>query len=489
LSELHQQAINYVYLQVLQKLQCHYSHRQRLALEQLIGRTILAAGGPERLSAFRVMVAHNGGRESSQVVAFLRAAQLSLALRCGQTFVLRIVTCRQETLAEPATGNLRRLYCALFVDDDPRVETLLADEHEASTFSLPDPGTAPLPGPRRIDLLMAGQITGGDARATFCHLDHQRYAQSLQHGLSWGSGASALVRLESPRQRHQYQLWARQVSRRAQSLQHAAQGEVADELVRSFCTLNAGLGKPPCVPRTVKSLDLNDLMGEILDTPSMPLLEFLGFRLTDLSGAVGLVDCAHPLLLAHIAGLRAEGLTLLDYRDGVEHYLNLAGVLLRERKLPQPLIRAGLASYATKAALVAHRKRANALLKARYGLGEKQLLCMLFAPFVDQAAGLGRYLRHCHQSMPRALPYMHRALCGEEVPKPVEQWLTDVSGLPLAHLRRLYGMARVHVDDNQTLLAQVRHWPLSHRGPRGLHPVTGLPALRATPPAAGSADV
>jgi hypothetical protein len=481
LSELHQQAINYVYLQVLQKLQCHYSHRQRLALEQLIARIILGAGGPGGLGGYRVMVAHTGGRESTQAVAFLRAAQLSLTVRCGQTFLLRIVTCRQETMTEPTAGNLRRLYAALFVEDDPRVETLLASDHEVSSFSLPDVELAPLSAMRRMNLLMAGQITGGDARATFCHLDHQRYVNGLQCSLGWGDSVHAQVRLESPRQRHQYRLWSRQVARRTQSLEQ--QREVDAPLLQSFLELRAGLGQSARLPRSVKSLALDDLMDEILDTPSMPLLEFLGFRLTGMGAAVGHANGAHPLLLAHMAGLRAEALTLLDYRDGVEHYLNLAGPLLRQRKLPQALIRVALGGYATKAALVSHRKRANALLTARYGLHEQQLVCMLFAPFVNQGAGLSRYLRHCHHSMPRALPYIHSALRGETVPMPVEQWLTESSGLPLTRLRALYGMARVHVDDDQALLANSPHWPLSDRGLRGLHPVTGFPTVPPCQPA------
>jgi hypothetical protein len=481
LSELHQQAINYVYLQVLQKLQCHYSHRQRLALEQLIARIILEAGGPGRLGGLRIMVAHNGGRESTQAVAFLRAAQLSLTVRCAHTFLLRIVTCRQESLAEPSAGNLRRLYSALFVEEDPRVETLLANDHEVTPFSLPDVGLEPLSAMRRTDLLMAGQITGGDARATFCHIDHQRYANSLQLGLGWGAGANALVRIESARERRQYWLWSRQVGRRVQSLQQ--QREVNAPLLQSFLELRAGLGQSARPPQAVQSLMLDDLMDEILDTPCMPLLEFLGFRLPDLGAAVSLADFAHPLLLAHIAGLRSEALTLLDYRDGVEHYFNLSRPLLVRRKLPQALMRIALGGHASKAALVAHRKRANALLAARYGLGEKHLVCMLFAPFVDQGAGLARYLRQCLHSTPQALPYMHSALRGDPVPKPVEQWLTECSGLPMARLRQLYGMARVHVDDDQALLANTQHWPLSHRGARGLHPVTGLPALPPCPSA------
>lgn len=472
MSELHQQAINYVYLQVLQKLQCHYSHRQRLALEELIRRIILAAGGHEQLRDYKIMVAHNGGRDTTQAVAFLRAAQLSLPLRYGQSFKLRIVTCHQGPLGDPITRNLERLYAALFVEDDPRVETLLADEHGVTAFPAPDPAVQPQPAPPCLDLLMAGQLTGADTRATFCHIDHQRHARALQRSLNWDGGVNALVRLETPRQRNQYLLWSRQISRRAQALDHH---RVPDSLAQSLRELQLGLGETPCMPPRVQSLTLHDLMGEVLAAPSIPLLEFLGFHLGGMSGAVRQADYAHPILLAHIAGLRAEALTLLDYRDGVEHYLTLAEPHLRHSLLPDSLVRTALAGYNGKT-LATHRKRANALLQSRYGLGETQLVCMLFAPFVDHGAGLARYLQHCHQSMPLALPYLHNALRGESVPKPVEQWLTQYSGLPLSHLRKLYTMARVHVDDDPVRLANTQHWPVARRGMSGLHPVTGLPA-------------
>ena len=482
MSEIHQQAIDYVYLQVLQKLQCHYSHRQRLALEELIRRVTEAAGGHGRLGQFKVMIAHNGGRDSTQAVAFLRAAQLSLPLRCGQTFDLRIVTPRQDAVTEPASSNLQRLYAALFIQEDPRVEALMADEHQVQAFALPDRGLDPMPDEQRHALLMAGQLTGGDIRATFCHADHQRLARGLRRSLSWRGEVGALVRLEPPRQRNQYLLWSRQVGRRAQALHGQCSESASPAMLQSLRELQSGLGEIPCMPATTRSLQVHDLMDELLAAPSMELMDFLGFRLKDLAGAVYESQYAHPLLLAHITGLRAQCLTLLDYRDGIEHYLSLVAPVLRQRRVPEATVCDLLACFTLKGALTGHRKRANALLAARYGLSEAQLVCMLFAPFVEEGAGLSRYLQHCHPRLPMEHQYLHDALQGNAAPASVVRWLTETSGLPMNHLCKLYAMARVHVDDDQDLLVRPRLWPLSPRGVRGLHPVTGLAAYATNDP-------
>lgn len=475
MSELHQQAINYVYLQVLQKLQCHYSHLQRLALEELLKRIALAAGGYSRVGSFRLMIAHGGSRDSTQAVAFLRAAQLSMALRCGQTFSLRIVTCRHVPLGEPLKGNLQRLYAALFVTDDPRVELLVADDRHVRPLEFPDVALEPLGTGQRLDLLMAGQLTGADVRATFCHTDHQRLARALQYALRWQSGVDAVAQIDPPQQRNQYMSWFRRLARGARLLQEEG-AEVPPKLLCSITELQSRLGEVPAPPPNCRILMLDDLMKAVLEAPCEPLLAILGFRLPDLRAAVSEADCADPLAIAHINGLRAESLTLLDYRDGIEHYLALAAPLLRDRRLPEPLLRDALANYASKRAMLAHRKRANAWIEARYGLRENHLKCMLFAPFVDHGAGLPRYLKQCDQSLPFSLPYLHSALRGDRVPEQVVHWLTDVSGLPLPLLQKLYDMTRVHIDDDHTLLARTRHWPTSARGIQGLHPVTGLPA-------------
>jgi hypothetical protein len=73
-------------------------------------------------------------------------------------------------------------------------------------------------------------------------------------------------------------------------------------------------------------------------------------------------------------------------------------------------------------------------------LNQIQLTCLLFAPFIDGGAGLERFLRHCHPGMLVAIPDLHRAMQGLHAPEQVVKWMTDVSGLPLRLIVRLYAM-------------------------------------------------
>lgn len=484
MSSLHQQAINYVYQQVLQKLQCHYTHRQRLGLELLIHRILDGASNCEHLGHFRLMVVHDGSRDSTLAVTMLRAAQLSLAVRQPHTFTLRVVVCRHSPLSEPLLGNLHRLYAALFVHDDERVELLLADAHQVVPFSPPDTALEPLSPQQRLNLLMAGQLTGCDVRATFCHGDYRRHTRAVQRAVAWGEPVDALAVSSGAAQRDQYLSWSRRFAQGARRLQQQRPPEIPLPLRQALAELSGMLGSIPVPAPRLAKVQMHDLLADG-EAASATMLEFLGFRLPDLTCAFAEADYASPLLMAHLCGLRSETLTLLEYRDGIEAYLALATPVLGGRLLPEALLRGALAGYASVAAISRHRKRANALVQARYGVSETQLVCMLFAPFVDQGAGLPRYLQHCHPRLPLALPYLHNALRGQPVPGEVVKWLTDTSGLPMAHLQRLYLLGRVHVDDDHTLLARSRLWPTSARGLRGLHPVTGLPAEANGSPAHG----
>jgi hypothetical protein len=76
-------------------------------------------------------------------------------------------------------------------------------------------------------------------------------------------------------------------------------------------------------------------------------------------------------------------------------------------------------------------------------LTESQLVCLLFAPFVDNGASLERFLRQCHPGMLVALPDLHRAMQGYPAPEQVLQWMVDVSGLPVSLIATLYRMGPV----------------------------------------------
>ena len=128
MNNFHEQAMSFVYQQVLHRLLGFFSRPERIALQLLIQRLMVAAGGLERIGRYRVMVVHEGGKECAYTLAFLRAAQLSIAGRSPHTFILRIAILRQPRMTANVMERIQTQCSELFIYDDDRVELLLVDE-------------------------------------------------------------------------------------------------------------------------------------------------------------------------------------------------------------------------------------------------------------------------------------------------------------------------------------------------------------------------
>ncbi|MDU7559544.1 MAG: hypothetical protein E7K65_17120, partial [Pseudomonas sp.] len=128
MSNFHEQAMHFVYQQVLHRLLGFFSRPERIALQLLVQRILVAAGGLERIGSYRVMVVHEGGKECAYTLAFLRAAQLSIAGRTPETFTLRIAVLRQPRVTTKVMARIQTQCNELFVYEDPTVELLLVDE-------------------------------------------------------------------------------------------------------------------------------------------------------------------------------------------------------------------------------------------------------------------------------------------------------------------------------------------------------------------------
>jgi alkylhydroperoxidase family enzyme len=127
MSTIHEQAMTYVYQQVLQRLIGHFAREERTALQLLVQRIVVAAGGMEQVGDYKVLVAHGGGKVSSYTLALLRAAQLTIAGRAPRTFHLRVATLRHAGMTESMLEDLNQGYGRLFLHDDPRVELLMVE--------------------------------------------------------------------------------------------------------------------------------------------------------------------------------------------------------------------------------------------------------------------------------------------------------------------------------------------------------------------------
>lgn len=414
MSIVHDQAMHFIYQQVLERLLNHMSKEQRASLQLLIQRLLVAAGGPEYIGTFRLLVVQGADRRSARLLAILRAAQLSIALRAPVTFKLRVlVTCLPAT-SSALLEQHERSFNALFMHDDPRVQLLMVEGAAVVPFCHQAGATAGHLPLSREALLLFGHLVDARPEALLGSRTHLELADGVRLALAEYPGADALITAMPASQRRRFAAWARR------SLRHAgvASPDALHQCVASLATRLARLHAVAASP------------GRVIDAPGIAQ------------------ERALPLRVIVIDDLLAQLLTAgeLDRVMGWGIELGHEGAPLAA--FVDPLALAQLYEIGGRCkALAASRQvlrlvRPQAPQQARfakaYGLEQTQLACLLYRPFANQGAGLERFLQCRHADMLVALPYLHRALQGRSCPDAVKDWIVNTSGLPLAQLRMVY---------------------------------------------------
>lgn len=471
MSSTHEQAMNYVYLQVLQRVLGFLSRTERVSLQLLTQRLIVAAGGIDRIASYKVMIAHDGGRDSSYNLALLRAAQFSIAGRSPSTFSLRVATLGHPGLTASVMANIHRSYTALFMYEDPRVELLLIDDQEVRPFHHLLPMSESSRELRRSNILISGHLSAGDGRATFCNTCYLSHADFYQRTSRWGKSVDAIVSNDSPEAQRPYLAWTlhsvpAQVLRPETRLfdSHdfiarcpSSEGEASQSLATQHPSPDAA--RVPsrwdgaCRPALINLFDLIE-GGRQVQSPL--LQELLGFRLDEPAFHFSETDCASPLLMGHLQGLQAQYLRGLTYQYGIVEYQQLAKMDACHKQMPADPAALALSTDETEEKVQARRALAQVYVQEAFGLAQEQLVCLLFAPFLDRGKNLEAFVRGAHPGMLIALADLHQALNAQVAPPQVTQWLTEVSGLPLSFLQELYLRQAVDLTEATALIARVR---------------------------------
>ncbi|MHC8320355.1 hypothetical protein ACYZT4_06600 [Pseudomonas sp. GB2N2] len=455
---IHDQAMNYVYQQMLQRLLSFFSRAERTALQLLIQRLVVTAGGMERIGEYKVLAIQSGSRDSCYTLAMLRAAQLSIAGRAPSTFRLRVASLRMNGVSSAAQDNIHRSYSALFLYDDPRVEVVMVDNREVLPFKhlapISDEGheagrlnqlmvghRRPLDGP--IDLWDAGYLATGEF-----------YGQIAR----WNGGVDALVSSDTPRQQKQFLEGLKRAAWKAGLESSTFPGTSFDQLyalldeLGSDCYRHFHAGEGPAQWRPAENfeacrrttfIDIHDMLVSNREERWPLLTEFLGFQPDELAAQLSDNEFVSPLISAHVRGLQACFLHGHSYESGVAEYLQRALVMMRRKQLPERLCEQAVEAFGNPARMSDQRARGAAEAQQYLGLNEAQLVCLIYAPFVENAAGLERFLRQCHPGMLVAIPDLHRAMKGHPVSEQVAHWMVDVSGLPVSLIGKLYHMGPV----------------------------------------------
>ncbi|MDO9346970.1 hypothetical protein [Pseudomonas pergaminensis] len=443
MSTIHEQAMNYVYQQVLQRLIGYFNRAERTALQLLVQRIVVAAGGMEQVGDYKVLVAHGGGEASTYTLALLRAAQLTIAGRAPRTFHLRVATLRHAGMTEGRLDKLNLGYGRLFLHDDPRVELLMVENQEVLPFNHLRPASAVGREISQRNMLMIGHVTSGDCRATLCNDTYLALGDFYQRVTTCNGGVHAVVNGDSLRKQSQFLAWLKKT---AQGAGLAIQPNWPVSLTGLFARMeewSAGYYRDVYGEHYVASdnpsraghrhlayIGIADLLADV-DTQQSPMLnEFMAYAPDPLGFHFSHPSYSNPQLMAHLRGLQAQCLRDLDYEEGVRGFVHQASQRMRSVQVPEELLARAQSSEG--------RIESRIYAQHYFGLDETQLICLLFSPFIHHGERLEGYLRQCHPGMLVALPELHKVLQGKPSAEMLQQWVTDTSGLPMPLVQHLY---------------------------------------------------
>lgn len=467
MTSIHDQAMNHVYQQILQRLMGFFSRAERTALQLLIQRLMVAAGGTERIGTYKVLAIQSGSRDSCYTLALLRAAQLSIAGRSPATFQLRVASLQLNGTSATSLENIHRSYSALFLYDDPRVEVLMVDNREVLPFSHPTPISDAGFEANRLNFLMVGHRRPREGALDLWDNGYLATGEFYGQIARWDSGVDALICSETPRQQKQFLEGLKRATTKAgcrPTIHHepsyealfAMLDELRGDCYRAFYPeLDQVQWRPAqhfesC--RRTTFIDTNDLLISDLEERWPLLTEFLGYRPDALPAPFAENEYVSLGISAHLRGLQECFMHGGSYDAGVTELLQRALVMMRRKQAPDSACQQAEKLFGKLATQPDQRELAAAEAQKNHGLSEAQLVCLLFAPFVDKGKGLEHFLRRCHPGMLVAMPDLHRAMQGEPVPEQILQWMIDVSGLPISLIGKLYRMAPL-ADDTSNVHA------------------------------------
>ncbi|WP_433654514.1 hypothetical protein ACQPW1_27660 [Nocardia sp. CA-128927] len=465
---------------------------EQLGVAAVGDKLIEAAGGLDRLADYKVMVAYGGGKDSTYVVAFVRAVQLHLQLEHGETFLMRVANMRHAGVISAVMENIDRVYSALGLLDDERVELLTIDHTEIRRFRVDLPLPDKLVAINRLDVLMNGHRSAGDGRPTFCNSCNLAVADFYGRAAWWRGGVDAIMTGDSRREQALYAAWILRLAKGIgidvqrkgmtfQDLLSALRG-VGDAYFRELfgddqhepAEREVAVGDRSVQPTFVSIYDL--VSYRVHDHWDL-IVDFLGFRFDDLAFSFTESDCANPTLMAHLRGLRVEYVEGRTYQAGITEYLEFAETMMRRKEMPDSLIALALGRYDSPEKIVKQREVAATYAENAFGLGEDELVAMVFSPFTNEGARLAEFVERCHPERVAEIPALHAALRAEPGSDSAAGWLAEVSGLSISHLRTLYRSSLVDFAAGDTVMARVRAGDPHKSQVHTVDPRSGLPAL------------
>ncbi|OIJ94401.1 hypothetical protein BIV25_22625 [Streptomyces sp. MUSC 14] len=432
-----------------------------------------AAGGLDQLPQYKLMVAYGGGKDSTYVVAFVRAVQLYLQDSFDRTFVMRVANMRHAGVPQSVMDNIDRVYRALGLLEDERVELITVDH----TLIRPFQRVLPLPermiAINRVDVLMNGHRSAGDGRPTFCNSCNLSVADFYGRAAWWQGGVDAVVTGDSRREQLLYSAWILRLAKASgidveqcrkmgfQGLLIALRGIgdayfrelFGDDAEAELSEREVSTGGRSVQPEFISIYD--HVSYRVHDHWDL-IVDFLGFQFDDLAFSFSESDCANPNLMAHLRGLRTQYVQNRTYEDGITEYLHLGKELMEKKEMPEHLAQLVLDRYDSPEKMGQRRRLSADFARDAFGLEEPALVAMVFSPFTDEGERLQTFIDRCHPDMSDQTAQLRAALSGESDDAQAVAWLESTSALSLGQLRTLYRSSLTDFEARDSVIARVR---------------------------------
>ncbi|GAB4182638.1 MAG: hypothetical protein Tsb002_04190 [Wenzhouxiangellaceae bacterium] len=465
---------------ILDQLLAVMSPHEQEAVAATADHVLSLCGNAKSIDQFKLMVAYGGGKDSTYTVAFMRAVQLSIAVRQGRTFILRVANMRHGGVTRAVSMNIHHVYQRLGLLDDSRTELITVDHDQIATFDVNRPLPQRMLDINRQDILMNGHLSGGDGRPTFCNSCNFSVASFYGQACWWDGGVDVVVTGDSSKEQKHYYTW---IIRLAQQLGidptvHRQQGfhgllAIINRIAHQYYSSLYGAENDKAlalrdihagsVQRIPHFMSIYDAVSYRVDDHWKLVVDFLGFEFDEMAFSFTESDCFNPALMAHLRGLKVEYVHQGDYLTGIREYLQLADKLMRKKEIPQVLIDLAMSRYTTAEDVQRMHDKATEYAAEVFALSQDQLICLVFSPFIGQGKRLRPFIDQLHPQRASQIKTILALLDanttvddGNADTDGLVSWLQEISGLSLKLLRRLYASPDIDFGHTNSMISLLR---------------------------------